>query len=389
MAGNHQNSPTTQEPIPWDLAKLLIAPKCVPADGYSDPVAHAVFIDGLPYQGRPTRFFAWYAVPNAKDGKRVPGMVLVHGGGGTAHLRWVKQWYDRGFAAIAIDTSATMPALTPGEPLPNPQGGPKGSDHCFTQLDDPIEDQWAYHATANIVLSHSFLLALPGVESERTGLTGISWGGYLTCIAAGVDDRFKFAVPVYGCGYLAVDSAWQQRFDDMGAERRARWEKYWDPARYLPNAKMPMLWINGDMDGAFSLKIFTMSSQLPQGERYLSIQPAMAHSHESGEAPREIAAFARQVFFKDAPLAQCTQQGRDGDKAWVKFENAGKPRAVRLGFTRDIGRWMGRKWMTADATWDDKSQRASCALPEGTTAYYFVITDERGLQASSELCESK
>jgi len=29
-------------------------------------------------------------------------------------------------------------------------------------------------------------------------VTGISWGGYLTCIVAGIDDRLKAAVPVYG-----------------------------------------------------------------------------------------------------------------------------------------------------------------------------------------------
>jgi cephalosporin-C deacetylase-like acetyl esterase len=38
--------------------------------------------------------------PSAKG--KVPGMVLVHGGGGTAFKEWVQKWNAQGFAAISI-----------------------------------------------------------------------------------------------------------------------------------------------------------------------------------------------------------------------------------------------------------------------------------------------
>src|SRR4051794_3110111 len=47
-----------------------------------------LFFDGLPYRGKPTRVFAWYGVPARRAGK-VPAIVLVHGGGGTAFREWV------------------------------------------------------------------------------------------------------------------------------------------------------------------------------------------------------------------------------------------------------------------------------------------------------------
>ena len=47
------------------------------------------------------------------------------------------------------------------------------------------------------------------MDRRRIGITGISWGGYLTCIVAGLDDRLKVAVPVYGCGFLGDDSVWK------------------------------------------------------------------------------------------------------------------------------------------------------------------------------------
>ena len=57
-----------------------------------------------------------------------------------------------------------------------------------------IQDMWSYHAVAAVVRGHSLLRSLPNVDAERIGVTGISWGGYLTCIVAGVADRFRHAV---------------------------------------------------------------------------------------------------------------------------------------------------------------------------------------------------
>src|SRR5262249_55644912 len=51
----------------------------------------------------------------------------------------------------------------------------------------------------------SLLGRLPEVDPDRIGVTGISWGGYLTGLVAGLDDRLKAAVPVYGCRAVPRD----------------------------------------------------------------------------------------------------------------------------------------------------------------------------------------
>ena len=51
--------------------------------------------------------------------------------------------------------------------------------------------------------------------SGRVGMTGISWGGYLTSLVCGLDSRLKFAIPVYGCGHLGLESAWVEQFEKM------------------------------------------------------------------------------------------------------------------------------------------------------------------------------
>ena len=75
-------------PAHWNLEQLGNPPQFTDAP-ISEPGVRGIFYDGLPLAGNPTRVFAWLGLPkNASTGK-VPAMVLVHGGGGTAHAHWV------------------------------------------------------------------------------------------------------------------------------------------------------------------------------------------------------------------------------------------------------------------------------------------------------------
>ena len=183
------------ETTPWDLAALSKAPQCKWSD-QNGPV-WSLYYHGLPYKGKATRVFAYYASPTtlktatpSREG--FPGVVLIHGGGGTAFKEWAELWARRGYAAIAMDLAGCGPDGTRLD-----DGGPNQSDdEKFGSIDLPPSEQWAYHAVANAILAHSLLRSFEGVDAQNTAVTGISWGGYLTCIVAGVDSRFQAAVPV-------------------------------------------------------------------------------------------------------------------------------------------------------------------------------------------------
>lgn len=86
------------------------APAVWPCTHLSEEGISGLFFAGVPYRNQPTRVFAWLGLPEgASAQQRVPGVVLVHGGGGTAFARWVRWWCARGFAAIAMDTCGAMP----------------------------------------------------------------------------------------------------------------------------------------------------------------------------------------------------------------------------------------------------------------------------------------
>jgi len=45
-----------------------------------------LFYTTIPFKGKETRVFVYLGIP--KSDKKVPAMVLVHGGGGTAFHEW-------------------------------------------------------------------------------------------------------------------------------------------------------------------------------------------------------------------------------------------------------------------------------------------------------------
>ena len=95
-----------------------------PAKEFQAEGVKGLFFDGLPWKGKPTRVFAWVGVPKLEPGKKAPGIVLVHGGGGTAFEAWVRLWVGRGYAAIAMDTCGCVPKGTYGNWERHADGGP-------------------------------------------------------------------------------------------------------------------------------------------------------------------------------------------------------------------------------------------------------------------------
>lgn len=364
------------------MTALSRPPVTYSAHEFDDRGVSALFFEGVPWKGRATRVFAFLGLPKLKVGERAPGLVLVHGGGGTAYIDWVRLWTSRGYAAIAVDVSGNLPDRQTGKPVRDEQGGPAGYGGYY-QTDLPVEDQWAYHGVASVILANSLLRAQPNVDPTRIAVTGISWGGYLTCIAAGVDERFRLAVPVYGCGYLTENSFVSSSLAKLDIKQAERWRLLWDPSRYLSDAKMPFLWVNGTND-LFPLDSLQKSYRLTPGADKLCIRVRMSHGHGGpGENPEEIRAFV-DTFLKDSiPLAEIIDQKLAGNCASVNCKSEFPLVKAELNFTKDSGGWKDRRWETESATLVGPN-RAQANLPEGTTAYYFNLIDYRNLVVSSE-----
>lgn len=352
-----------------------------------------LFFESVPFKGRPTRVFAWIGLPEgASAQKQVPAVVLIHGGGGTAFARWVRWWQARGFAAIALDCCGAMPLPDTGilgsaDWPRHSWSGPRGWG-SFDQVDWPLPDQWIYHACAGITKAHSLLASLPEVDENRIGVTGVSWGGFLTCLAAGIDARYRCAAPVYGCGFVSEESIWTAdgSFGSLNQFQQQVWRENWDPAVVLPRAKLPMLWLNGTNDFAYWPPIWQKSAAATAGPRQLCMKLRWPHGHiPAAEEVSEIERFLRTHLMGLPPMTSVSPPIVTGNLLTATYASGQPLHTASLVLTVDEGPWPDRQWHLLPAEIDAFRLSVQAVLPERTKAAYFSLVSDDWLYTTSDL----
>lgn len=377
----------------WNLEELFKTPETRQWDRATHLETRAILIRNEPWQGKPTWVFAHYGIPeHASKEHPVPAIVLAHGGLGTAYPSWVATWVRRGYAAICVDNCGSFPIRTAdGKWLKNPEGGPTGWGR-LDLVNEPEREQWMYHAVSAVVRSHSFLRSLPEVDASRIGITGISWGGILTCICASVDPRFAYAIPVYGCGFnCKPGEGIMAREKNAGRpEESGKWFELWDPAVYLPHAKCPFLWVDGTNDFAFRLDNVRRSADLVPSKSAFATITRMVHSHGFyGENQPEIFAFADHHANGGPDVVRVDSVAVTNGVLAVSYSRNGHD-VVRaeLVYTTDGEdvKWADRYWSTQVVErLDGQSGRLSVPVPVAAKMYFVNLIDYRGLVSSTPL----
>ncbi|HSW45274.1 MAG TPA: alpha/beta hydrolase, partial [Phycisphaerae bacterium] len=200
---------------------------------------------------------------------------------------------------------------------------------------------------------------------------------------AGLDSRFKVAVPVYGCGFFQDDARWRRMMTLMPEKDRPAWIENYDPSKYLPQCTIPTLWANGTNDPAFPLDIYQKSYRAVRGPRTLCVTLGMKHSHPHGWAPKEIGLFVDSVLKGGEPLACFDRHGCNGRQVWASCRTVVPLKSAALHYTTDTGDWKERKWETAPARIE--GTRVEAELPTFKGLSWFVtVTDERDATVSTE-----
>jgi hypothetical protein len=222
------------------------------------------------------------------------------------------------------------------------------------------------------------------VDAQRIGVTGISWGGYMTSIVAGVIPGLGCAIPVYGCGFLGENSVWKDAvFPTKPPQWVARWVELWDPSTYLADAHLPMCWVSGTNDFAYPLDSLQKSYQRTPGETTLCIRVDMPHSHADGWAPTEIGVYADSQLRGGVPLARLVRHGVDGRLLWAEFDSARPLVSAEINFTRALGQWQDRRFNRLPAHLDPNTGQVQAAIPPQTTACFLNVFDDRGCVVST------
>lgn len=390
------------KPGTWPIERLKTEVPKFRVDDDTGPI-HSLIYEGEPIDGKPTEVFTFYASPKTmgtlSDGEKVPGIVLIHGGGGTAFSDWVLMWAERGYAAIAMDLSGHRPPAPTydesGKKTPDhghkrdlrkrlEKGGlDQGHPEKFGSIGGDIDDDWPYHTVCSVMKAHTLLRSFSEVDADRTAVTGISWGGYSTCLVASLDNRFKAAVPVYGCGFLQEGESVQKPSIDALGDRRQAWVDAYDPGSHLGKCTVPTFWVNGTHDKHYVLDSYAKSYSQVQGPKTFRIEPRMGHSHGAGWAPQEIAMYVDSILKGGVPLPSVGEMmvAEDGT-VFVPVSSQTKLVKAELHYTSDEGPRTEREWKVIAARLGDGKAVAK-GLPEDANTWVMVVTDERDALVTS------
>lgn len=368
-------------PSPWsNINNLFEVPKSYSTTTAKKEGFQSFFFDGLEYKGKPTRVYAYYQKPNGIPPEGGwPAVVCVHGGGGTAFHRWVKTWNDRGYAAISMDLEGHVP-IGKGRNRPTHDYSGPSRTGIYDDLDKPAQEQWMYHAVGAVIKANNLLRSFPDINANKVGIHGISWGGVITSTVIGLDQRFAFAAPIYGCGFLYETATphWKKRFTEMSEAQLGTFTNRWDPSLYKKRANIPTFYHIGTYDNNFSLDIYQKSSLLPQGEKWRNIPVTKRHGHIFNI--EEVFAFADVAVGKRKSLLKVNAPSQENGIGKVTIAD-GNPSKMELIYTTNTEPFPNKVWETTTA--ELKGNTVQAILPAGTTSFYFNITDETGLMFSS------
>jgi dipeptidyl aminopeptidase/acylaminoacyl peptidase len=185
---------------------------------------------------------AGWSPDDAANGKKYPLLVSVHGGPSSAVT---PRWPGVGYGGVPFS------ALGYFVFMPNPRGS-YGQGEKFTQAN--IKD-FGYGDLRDILKGMDVLEKRFPIDTQREGLTGWSYGGFMTMFGVTQTTRFKAAVAGAGISdwksYYGQNSIDQWMLPFFGAP------VYDDPAvyakssaiEYIKQVKTPTLVVVGDRDG--------------------------------------------------------------------------------------------------------------------------------------------
>jgi dipeptidyl aminopeptidase/acylaminoacyl peptidase len=189
--------------------------------------------DGLDIEGFFVKPAGW------QPGKTYPMILMLHGGpNGMWGVNWnieSQAYAGRGWAVLMINMR-----------------GSSGYGEAFQR---GVDKEWGGKAYEDLMTGVDFAIKKnPWVDGSRLGVTGQSFGGFMTDWIVGQTTRFKGAVTLSGISDLISVEGTRDAFyghsRDFGGDLWENFDLYWkySPIRNAPKVKTPTLVLHGDND---------------------------------------------------------------------------------------------------------------------------------------------
>jgi dipeptidyl aminopeptidase/acylaminoacyl peptidase len=261
--------------------------------------------ESLTWNNEGFRTQGWLVYPKNYDPqKKYPLILWVHGGPANQIL---PRWPSGGYNPIAFSTLDYFVLM------PNPRGS-FGEGETFTAAN---RKDFGYGDLRDLLAGVDTVTKNFLIDSNRIGITGWSYGGFMTMFAITQTHRFRAAVAGAGISdwksYYGENSIDQWMIPFFGAS------VYDDPAVYakssainfIKNARTPTLIVVGDRDGecpapqSFEMWHALRTMQVPV---QLVVYPNEGHGFSNPNDSRDVLERAVKWFEKYMPASKAAAQ---------------------------------------------------------------------------------
>jgi dipeptidyl aminopeptidase/acylaminoacyl peptidase len=182
---------------------------------------------------------AWLMKPYGyTPGKKYPVVLYIHGG---PHSAYGEGWFDE-FQNLAAEGMFVL--------FTNPRGS-SGTNGAFTNAS---RGDWGGKDYQDLMKAVDIVAARSDVDSTRMGVTGGSYGGFMTAWVTTKTNRFKAAQTdrmisdwTYWWGASDAQSLTNNEFFGRPWENQAMYDSL-SPIRYVKNVKTPTLLVQSEED---------------------------------------------------------------------------------------------------------------------------------------------
>jgi dipeptidyl aminopeptidase/acylaminoacyl peptidase len=177
--------------------------------------------------------------PNFNADKKYPSILEIHGGPWTQYGKFFMHEFNY------LASNGYVVYFT------NPRGG-RGYGEAHSKA---IWGAWGGPDFDDLMVFTNFMAKKPYIDTKRMGVTGGSYGGYMTLWIVGHTDRFKSAVAQRSVSNMvsmwgSSDFNWTFQFPAQSGSPQEDMQKLWDmsPIKYLGECSTPTLVIHSEHD---------------------------------------------------------------------------------------------------------------------------------------------
>ncbi len=348
------------------------------------------------------RIFAVITRPS-KPGN-YPGLLVLHGGGGSAEIEKAEKWAALGYVVVTLDI--------PG--VANPEKVPLSEGHWKTFTYGTKRFTAHPHITSSTIFDGA-LAALQGfyllqsqadVIKTKIGIAGISWGGYLTTMVTGlVHSQVAASFSVFGSGNFDAGSVFLKELDKMPSSERGQWLQYLDAGRRIKDHHAPFFIAAAANDNWFYPPAVTatlLSMKGPVNHLFAANANHKIPDPGGSEADKtakpgwlEMEQIYFDYYLKDSGLpfpmiSSVTQKmlkKSDSKKYVVRFKVKSKTKLelARVYFSTFNKEWSKREWKEIPAERIGKNKYQATlpdSISEQQISWYPSISDSRPVSVS-------